>query len=217
MMGERKRRACAFMLAIGLAGAATVHAGRLYKWVDENGKVHYGDHVPAKYARQERRVLNDRAIEVKRIEAAKTPEQIEAERREAARRAEEERRRAEQEAHDRMLLSTFSSVDDMVMARDGKIAAIDSLIRVTRSRIAKLEEKLDEYTRRAASMERAGKPVPRKLSDTIQEARRQIRRYREFIEAKRAEQERIRETFEADIARFRELKALAARAESGRH
>ena len=189
-------------------------AGRLYKWVDENGKVHYGDHVPAKYASKERRVLNDRAIEVQRIEAAKTPEQIEAERRLEARRREEARRRAEQLAHDRMLLSTFASVDDMEMAREGKIQAIDSLIRVTKARIAKLEEKLTQYTRRAAMLERAGRPVPKPLRSNIEQAREQIRRYQEFIESKRVEQERIRATFEKDIARFRELKALAAQAET---
>src|SRR4029450_7034053 len=32
--------------------------GKLYKWVDENGIVHYGDHVPAEYSKSERQVVN---------------------------------------------------------------------------------------------------------------------------------------------------------------
>ncbi|RMG29796.1 MAG: DUF4124 domain-containing protein [Gammaproteobacteria bacterium] len=191
-------------------------AGRLYKWVDEQGHVHYGDHVPARYAGKTRTELNDQALEVRRIQGAKTPEELAAERRRAARRREEERRKAAQLAHDRMLLSTFGSVDDMIMARDGKIAALDSLIRVTRTRIAKLREKLDLFLRRAATLERAGRPVPARLTRNIHDAREQIRRYQAFIREKQAEQQRIRETFEKDIARFRELRAMAAQGSGAR-
>lgn len=181
--------------------------GRLYKWTDEKGKVHYGDMVPPEYVKQERKVLNEQGIEVKTLEAAKTPEQLAEEQRLAEQRREQERIAAEQAAHDRMLLATFTTEDDMVMTRDGKIAAIDSVLRVTRTRIEKIEQTLNDLTREAAELERAGKPIPDNLHEQILGARGQIQRYLDYIASKRREQEDIRAQFEGDIRRFRELKA----------
>ncbi|HSH29399.1 MAG TPA: DUF4124 domain-containing protein [Thiohalobacter sp.] len=183
-------------------------SARLYKWVDEQGNVHYGDKVPPQYSRQERKVLNDQGVQVDTLEAAKTPEQIAEERRLEEIRREEERKAARQRAHDRMLLSTFTTEDDMIMTRDGKIAAIDSVIRITRSRIDKLAQEIGQDTRRAANLERAGRAVPKELDERIAGNRERIQRYENFIESKQAEQEAIRRQFEADIRRFRELRAM---------
>lgn len=185
-----------------------LQAGRLYKWVDEQGNVHYGDKVPPQYSKQERRVLNDQGVQVDKLDAAKTPEQIAEERRLEEKRREEERRLAEQRSHDRMLLATFTTEDDMIMTRDGKIAAIESVIRITQGRIEKLKLTIEEDTRRAANLERAGKKVPEDLHQRITQARAQIERYQGFIHAKHGEQEAIRKQFEDDIRRFRELKDM---------
>ncbi|HEY9198077.1 MAG TPA: DUF4124 domain-containing protein [Gammaproteobacteria bacterium] len=182
-------------------------APRLYKWTDDQGKVHYGDKVPPEYSKQERKVLNEQGVQVKTLEAAKTPEQLAEEERLAAQRKEQERIAAEQASHDRMLLATFTTEDDMVMTRDGKIAAIDGILRVTRDRIEKIETTLSQLTREAAELERAGKPIPESLHEEILGARGQIQRYLDYIAAKRREQEDIRAQFETDIRRFRELKA----------
>jgi len=104
-------------------GSSSQVAPNLFKWTDENGKVHYGDHVPPEYARQERKVLNEQGVEMKTLEAAKTPEQIAEEERLAAERKEQERIAADQASHDRMLLATFSTEDDIVMTRDAVQAA----------------------------------------------------------------------------------------------
>jgi uncharacterized protein (DUF3084 family) len=191
---------------IGYAQAAE-KSGRLYKWTDENGKVHYGDMIPPQYSKQERKVLNDQGVEVKTLDAAKTPEQLAEEERLTAQRLEQERIAADQASHDRMLLATFTTEDDMVMTRDGKISAIDGVLRVTRDRIEKIELSLAELTREAAELERAGKPISDNLHEQILGARGQIQRYLDYIASKRREQEGIRAQFEGDIRRFRELKA----------
>src|ERR1700683_1693431 len=51
----------------------------VYKWVDEQGVTHYGDHIPPEYAAQERHVINAQGVEISRLEAQKTPEQLAAE------------------------------------------------------------------------------------------------------------------------------------------
>lgn len=195
------------LCTLGYAQAAEQKSGRLYKWTDENGKVHYGDMIPPQYSKQERKVLNDQGVEVKTLDAAKTPEQLAEEQRLAAQRLEQERIASDQLSHDRMLLATFTTEDDMVMTRDGKIAAIDGVLRVTRDRIEKIELSLADLTREAAELERGGKPISDNLHEQILGARGQIQRYLDYIASKRREQEGIRAQFEGDIRRFRELKS----------
>lgn len=188
------------------ASASCIQAGPLLKWVDEKGRIHYGDRIPPAYAKQERKILNEQGVEVKTIDAAKTPEQLAEEQRLAEQRREQQRIEAERAAHDRMLLATFTSEDDMVMTRDGKIAAIDAVLRITRGRIERTEQALEEMTRRAALLERSGKPIPDTLHEEIRGARAQIQQFLDYIASKRREQESIRREFESDIRRFRELK-----------
>src|SRR6202795_407199 len=68
---------CAVMLLASPGFAAGASNGRtLYKWVDEQGVTHYGDHIPPEYAAQEQHVINAQGVEISRLEAQKTPEQL---------------------------------------------------------------------------------------------------------------------------------------------
>lgn len=197
---------CAF---IGLS-AATAQAGKLYKWVDENGRVRYGDSIPPQYARKSNQTLNQQGIVVKQKAAAKTREQLAEEERIKQAEIEAERIRRENAYQDRILLDTFTNEDEMVMTRDGKIEAIEAVIRVTNGRSEKLKQRLLELKRQAANLERAGKPVPANLNSEIVESRQQILHNLNYVKNRKIEQENIRDKFEADIRRFRELKTAEA-------
>ncbi len=151
-------RASAF-LALLLGVSTSTDAGKLYRWVDDQGQVRYGDQVPPQYASQRQDTLNAQGIVVETKAAAKTPEQVAEERRAAELAAEEERIRQERAQHDHMLLSTFTSEDDLVMTRDGKIAAIEAAVRLAGARMEKAEQRLTDLTRRAA--ERRTRRQPR--------------------------------------------------------
>lgn len=193
-----------FALALGISTPAL--AGKLYRWVDDQGQVRYGDQIPPQFARQRQDTLNAQGIVVETKAAAKTPEQIAEERRIAEVAAEEERLRQERAQHDRMLLSTFTSEDDIVMTRDGKIAAIEAAVRLAQARIEKANQRLAELTRRAADIERAGNPVSDELRRQIADARDKIGQNQEYVRNRLAEQEATRHQFELDLQRFRELK-----------
>ena len=77
-------------LLAGAAGAQSDKNKKLYRWVDKNGQVHYGDSVPAEYAEQDRDVLNRQGVAVGREEGTITPEEA------AAKAAEEKAARDEQ-------------------------------------------------------------------------------------------------------------------------
>src|SRR5260370_27246025 len=106
------------------AGAAPPSGRKLYKWVDEQGVIHYGDHIPPEYASQEQHVVNSQGIETEHIEAQKTPEQMAAE--------EKKRFEAEQKAsRDKNLLNTYVSVSEIERLRDQRLALLSDQIKVT--------------------------------------------------------------------------------------
>jgi hypothetical protein len=187
-----------------------VPAGRFYKWVDEHGQVRYGDRLPPKYAKRRNETLNSQGIVVETRAAQKTPEQLAEERRLANLKADEERKRREQAQKDRILLDTFTTEDEMILTRDGKIEAIEAIIRVTRGRIDKSRQRLARLTGEAADLERAGRPVPAGLTRQIADTHSQIRQNLKYIDKRRQDQHAIRVKFERDIQRFRELKTAEA-------
>ncbi len=195
------------LCAIVALSVVPAQAGKLKKWVDENGQVQYGDHIPPRYAKKSSQTLNNQGVVVQTRAAAKTPEQIAEEERLAKLRAEQEIKRQEQERKDRILLDTFTNEDEMILTRDGKIEAIEAIVRVTNGRIQKMRQRLATEKKRAAFLERSGKPVPESVTRQIAEAREQIRHNIEYIDNRRTEQQAIRDKFELDIKRFRELKA----------
>jgi len=192
----------------------SLHAGKLYKWVDEHGQIRYGDRIPPQYAKKSNETLNKQGVVVKSKAAAKTREQLAEEQQLAKVNAEQERRRQKQEHQDRILLDTFTNEDEMILTRDGKIEAIEAVIRVTKSRTEKIKQRLAQQELRAANLERSGKAVPQKLQRGIREARRQIRYNSGYISNRRKMQQAIREKFELDIKRFRTLKLAEAEAEA---
>jgi hypothetical protein len=198
------------LFAFACLSPAGAQAGKLYKWVDENGQIRYGDAIPAKYAKKSNETLNKEGIVVDHKAAAKTPAQIAEEERIKKANAEKERVRREQAYQDRILLDTFTNEDEMVMTRDGKIEAIEAVIRITNGRTEKLKQRLAELQRTAANRERAGKPVFDDTKKAIAETRDQIEQNRRYVANRQAEQQNIRDKFEADIKRFRELKTAQA-------
>ena len=180
-------------------------AAGMYKWVDDQGEVHYGNSVPPEYADKERRKLNERGRTVKVYDAAKTPEEIAEAARLEAIRLEQERVAAAQARKDHVLMATYSSEDDMLKTRDGKLAALEGLIQLTQRRIISMNNRMKQLTEDAADYERGGKPVPDVLTRQIENIRVQTTENESFILIKLQEQDEINVLFQKDIARFREL------------
>jgi len=195
---------CLALLPALLCGGEAL-AERIYKWVDENGEIQYGDRVPPQYASEERSVINKQGQTVKVYEAAKTPEQ-KAEEQALAKQQAEQKKLAEQQAvRDRSLLATYSSEEDMLQARDSKIASVDTLIQLTNSRIGSMQQRLGELTNDAAEFERSGKKLPEGLVNQMKNIKEQIQQNEAFVDHKEQEKQQLAQKFEEDINRYREL------------
>ncbi len=176
--------------------------------MDENGNVQYSDKIPPTAVKKSHEQLDKHGLVIERKERAKTPEEIAEEQRVRKLQEETRRRLEEQRARDRVLLSTYRSEDDIILARDGKLATYDAQIRITYNNIARLKDRLSYQKKRAASLERQGKPIPPQLKKGIENTRREINENYASILRQENGKKRIRAKYALDLKRFRELSKL---------
>ena len=185
----------------------SAHAA-LHKWVDEDGVTHYGDRVPAKYLQQQRSVLNEQGITVKKLKSVEELEAEEAEKQKLQADTKEkmiaERKKA---LRDRVLLETFTTERDILISRDARVDAINSHIQLTETIIKDHERKLAELKKRIDSLEKAGKEVPENMRKEVVSVSRQLETNYQYVENKTTERQGIMADFDEDIKRFRELKS----------
>jgi hypothetical protein len=180
-----------------------------YKWVDENGVTHYGDAVPPQYSKKESAILNKQGMEIGRISAQKTPEQL----------AEEARQQEEvirQKQHDTFLLTTYPNVKDIESLRDERLEQISGQRRAAEAYIEGLHSRLSALQSRAMSFKPYNEsPKARRLPDDLAEdlmrTLNEMRSQRTALNAKDHEEATLRQQFQADIDRYRELRANVAR------
>ena len=194
----------ALALSLGVAHAEN-KGGAAYKWVDENGIVHYGDSVPAQYAKKESTILNKQGVEIGRNAAQMTPEQV----------AEQERAHLaeiRQKQHDSFLLTTYPSVRDIESLRDERIAQISGQRRAAEAYIESLHSRLSTLQSRALGFkpynERpTARQMPDDLAEDLMRTLSEMRSQRLALNAKDEEETALRAQFQADIDRYRELRA----------
>jgi hypothetical protein len=186
----------------------TFQAQALIKCKDKDGNWHFGDTLPPECAQQGYQELNEQGLVVDETARAKTDEEILEAKRLAEIEAEKARVEAEAARKDKILLDTFTNVDDINMARDGKIAALETTISLAEKRNEKLQSEMDKLIAKAAEAERAGNEPPENLEKDIEALKRQINNNNEFIAEKRKEQTMVAAESEKDVVRFKELKGI---------
>lgn len=192
------------------AGSAT--AAPLYKWVDEDGQIRYSDRLPPNQVRKEHQQLNSQGVVVTTKEAAKSEEEIaaeaEAKRLQELQAAEQARLDELQHKKDQVLLLTFSSENELTLARDDRLEVLDSVIRLITSSIEKTQTKLSELEATAEEIYTSkDKEIPGGLAQKIEHFSRKIESRTDQLLLKIEEKNRINQQYELDLARYRELKA----------
>jgi uncharacterized protein DUF4124 len=193
-------------------GATNSHApsssqkGIAYRWVDEHGEVHYGDHIPPQYAQQEREVLNAQGVEVGHVDAEKSPEQ----------QADEARKRAalmRQKQHDAFLVTTYTSVKDIEALRDvrldqlrGQRAAAEQYVETLRTRLAGLQTRALGYAPYSERPE--ARRMPDDLAENLVRTVNEMRVQTNALAEKHQEEAELRAQFQTDIERYRELHTI---------
>ncbi len=205
----RKLRLITVFLILAPLAAGADEQGRVYKWVDTDGKLHYSDSVPAKYAELDKQVLNDHGVTIDRVRGKKTPEEIEADRVAAEMELQEElQRRADQ-----ALLATYLTVDEILMHRDRRVELFQAQSRVTELYLSNLERRLTNL-RREASRYRPytdnpdAQMIAPDLVQDIGTTQDTITRHQRNLERFQADEQQIIARFQGDINRFKALKGI---------
>ena len=207
---QRRRFAAPVLGLCLLATAVPVQsAAQLYRWVDDQGNVHYTDSIPAEYQEKGHTVMSPRGTQVLEVPPMKTPEEIQRERELTRLRGEQQRLIEQQKTADQMLLRTFRSVDDLIMAQEGKLAAIDVMIQVTKSSNRRMQDTLNRLNADAADFERGGNPVPEGLHADIEHTERSLQDGLALILSREQQKQALREQFARELKRFRQLKEIA--------
>ncbi len=204
-MGQYYRNLCQLLALLLISSIGLEASAGIKCWTNKDKVRECGNAVPAEYAQLEHTKFNAQGVAVGHRKRAKSQTEFAEEERIKKQKAEENRKRQEAEKADRVLLDTFSSEDDLVFAREGKVSAIEAQIQLTESHIDKIQANLDRMIAIAADLERRGqKPSEQAMAD-IEKVRAQVAENRSFIEKKRKEQESVRQQYATDIERFRKL------------
>ena len=200
--------ATASILLLPLASAAAEQQ-KLYRWVDSNGVIHYGDYVPAEYADLEKQVLNEHGITVGVLHGRKTAEEIA----EDNRMAELKRQAQLQRRADEALLATYLTVDEIVMHRDRRVELFQAQSRVTElylrnmmHRMTGLREEAFKYQPYSSNPD--AEMIDPDLAEDILVTKATIKRHEENLARFQEDEQNIVTRFDGDINRFKSLRGL---------
>ena len=177
-----------------------------YRWVDEQGVVHYGDAIPPQYASKEKQLLNSEGVEVGRVDGQKTPQQQETDARDHA-------ALARQKQHDAFLVTTYTSVKDIEALRDARLhelngqrAAAEQYMDSLRVRLASLESRAMNF--QPYSPKPDAHRMPDDLAEDLVRTVKELREQTTSLASRNEEETTLRAQFQSDIERYRELHSI---------
>ena len=189
-------------LAVLCAGTALGQT-RMYKCVDEKGKVYYTQVPPKECLGRETQELSRQGQVTKRTETALTPEMQAAREEERKKQAEKEAAEREEKRRNQALLSTYSSEKDIEDARARAIKENDAAIQEIQKLIASAEKRKKELG--AEKEFYLKKPMPPKLQEDIKNNEVEIKNQLGAMEAKKKQVAAINAKYDEDRRRYIEL------------
>jgi hypothetical protein len=201
--------AASALLAAGAHAAPTSKPsdkGIAFRWVDEQGVVHYGDHIPPQYASQDRAILNSQGVEVGHLDAQKSQEQVAAAARERA-------TQMKQRQHDAFLITTYTSVKDIEALRDARLdqlrgqrAAAEQYTDSLRVRLGTLQTQAQNF--RPYRSRADARRMPDDLAENLVRTVNELNAQGHELAVKTQEETTLRAQFQADIERYRALHTI---------
>jgi len=184
-----------------LLGSGVAQA-QMYRWVDGNGRVHYGDTPPTTYQRTGGAEMNKQGLVIKRTQS-EAERQAEAERLAEQKRIEQARQKQAQS--DRALTQTYTSGAEIDLARDRALENYKLMIKGAELRGGAVDANLADLRNRIASIEKSGRKVAPGLQEQLDQAVRESEELKRSIQNNQNAMAQVREKYAADKARFVEL------------
>jgi hypothetical protein len=196
-------------LTFAVSATAAARSGTVYRWVDDEGIVHYDDSVPPEYAEQNKDILTNEGVKVGSIRGRKTAEELAAEARAAELAVEE----ALQLRRDNALINTYLNVEEILMHRDRRVELFSAQSRVTELFLTNLATRLSKLEREASrylpySTDPEAPQISPDLIDEMSYTRDTIERHETNLQQFQTDEATIIARFQGDINRFKVLKGI---------
>lgn len=181
---------------------------KLYKWVDEDGRVHYSDKVPPEQIDQAREELNKVGVVKERVDRALTPEERAIQAEVLKKQRDEEQRleklKKEKEHERNTLLKSYSDPEQIIRLKQERIDALKRNIELAEENLIIQNRNLEDLLKRAADRERSGDVVSEVFISQIEKTREQIAHQKQFIIDKTEEITTTKEKYDYELAKYLE-------------
>jgi hypothetical protein len=196
-----------FTLSAVLLSCSFFAQAKIYKWLDEEGQIHFGDEIPSKYIIRAHDELNHSGVVIKHRDAAKTAEQKAEEKR-----IEYERKKAaliekKKKQRDRVLLDTYTTERDLIVARDSRMEAVDAQIQLADSIITDSNKKIESMEQQVVDIQASNREVPIGLYQRIDNEKEQVAVQSKVKKNHEKRRDEIVAQFNDFLNRFKALKA----------
>ena len=186
-----------------LFSANTGAQQRMYKCVDDKGRVYYTQVPPRECLGRETQELSRQGSVTKSTGGALTPEQQAAREEERKKQEEQEVAAREEKRKNQALLNTYSGVKDIEDARGRALKDNELAVQETGQRIAGAEKRKKELDQEKEFYLK--KPMPPKLAQDIKNNEIEIKNQRELLDAKKKQVASINTKYDEDKRRYAEL------------
>lgn len=177
-----------------------------FRWVDEQGVIHYSDEVPAPASGKDRTIMNAQGVPVRHLDAQKSQDQLAAE-------ARERNAVIKQKQHDTFLMTTYTSVKDIEGLRDSRLEQLKTqrsaglqYVETLKSRLGALQTRAMAY--RPYSANAGARSMPDDLAENLVRTLSEMNTQTNALAKETEEEATLRAQFQADIERYKELHTL---------
>jgi hypothetical protein len=215
-MELKPRLQITFLLIAGVFLAANASAAEVYRWVDENGEVHYSESLPPNFQDQGHDVLNERGIVLDEDQSlTPTPpeevpdeEQLQELPRDSSGMQRPKALYSEAELQRRMdnfLMLRYGSEQEITDAMNVEIKQLDYDRRLLTTTRESMEEAYRGQIRQAANRQRAGQQVDEKTAIEINRLQARLAENSRSLDNMEIREVDIRAEFGKQLERYRFL------------
>ncbi len=171
-----------------------------YKCVDSRGQIYYSDQFTPECRQTQE--MNRQGRILKKDETAKPSSAAKP----AAAGTVKTKESSESQRRDRALTATYTSEEEIDLARDRSLAIPLQAIKTSENRLAKANKQLFELKTQADRLAGQQKAIPPHLLEEIEVRQKEVSALEAEVQQKKSYADSVRARYEADKLRYRELK-----------
>ncbi|PIE00301.1 MAG: hypothetical protein CSA79_04435 [Thiothrix nivea] len=168
-----------------------VAVGGLFRWTDENGKVHYSDSVPPELSQRGHAELDANGNQIDKVAPAKSKEQVEEEKWLTELEKKLKVKQQQQQRDDNLLLNSYPSVEQFDELHAERLKTLDDEYAQLKLLRGKLQEEYERLNGQLKASKNAG--TKKRVQQFIDTNQQNTTAYDEAIKQNRKEEQALQE------------------------